>query len=147
MKIKRLNPNQDSITDLRNKINELVDLVNASHITIESNTVDLNTIECLLSTTESITCDTLTPKSNEFVTLAKVHNVAYDNNIAEPKGLYDDIKCPNCGERYFEVGPSECTMLYCPPIYKDGKNINPDTNTCTTWFTCVNCGHSWKETK
>ena len=145
MKIKRLNTNQDSITDLRNKINEIIDLLNNSFITQDSNVAGVD--NSIIATTTSITCDTLTPKSNEFITLAKVHDVAYDNNVAEPKGLYDNIKCPNCGERYFEVGPSECTMLYCPPIYKDGKNINPNTNTCTTWFTCVNCGHSWKETK
>ena len=49
-------------------------------------------------------------------------------------------KCPHCGESYYYEKYSTTTCLYCPPIYKDGVNINPDHNTTTTYCHCLNCG-------
>ena len=54
--------------------------------------------------------------------------------------MITDFKCPNCGESYYTVGPSYVTAMYFEPIYKDGVNINPDRNTCTTEVTCLGCG-------
>ena len=51
-----------------------------------------------------------------------------------------NIKCPHCGESYYMVKYSYKTAVYYPPIYKDGVNINPDRNTCTTYCECMNCG-------
>lgn len=51
-----------------------------------------------------------------------------------------DVRCPHCGESYYMENYSTSTCLYCPPIYKDGVNINPDRNTSTTHCTCMNCG-------
>jgi hypothetical protein len=39
------------------------------------------------------------------------------------------------------------TCVYYPPIYKDGVNINPDRNTCTTHCTCLNCGKEFSFTR
>ena len=75
-----------------------------------------------------LTCDRLQPFTNECVTLQEIQ----DNNIHEPKGLYDDIKCPHCGEKYFTVGASMTTAVYYPPIYKDGININPESESAVT---------------
>lgn len=54
--------------------------------------------------------------------------------------MITNFKCPNCGESYYTVGPSYVTAMYFEPIYKDGVNINPDRNTCTTEVTCLGCG-------
>lgn len=48
--------------------------------------------------------------------------------------------CPYCGESYYMENYRATTAMYCPPIYKDGVNINPDRNTTTTHCTCINCG-------
>lgn len=50
------------------------------------------------------------------------------------------IKCPHCEKSYYKELYSTCTTVYCPPIYKDGVNINPDKNTTTTNCVCLNCG-------
>ena len=52
----------------------------------------------------------------------------------------ENVKCPNCGESYYEELYSTRTCVYYPPIYKDGININPDRNTSTTNCHCLNCG-------
>ena len=54
------------------------------------------------------------------------------------------IKCPYCGESYYEEIYSEMTTAYYPPIYKDGVNINPDRNTTTTKCHCKKCGEIFK---
>jgi len=51
------------------------------------------------------------------------------------------IKCPSCGESYFMEGISTTTAVYYPPIWKDGVNVNPDRNTTTTQYKCLNCGN------
>jgi DNA-directed RNA polymerase subunit RPC12/RpoP len=88
-----------------------------------------------------LTCDRLQPFDNECVTLQAIQ----DNNVYEPQGLYDDISCPHCGEKYFTVGASMITAIYYPPIYKDGININPDKNTTTTTYHCLACNKDWTE--
>ena len=49
-------------------------------------------------------------------------------------------KCPVCNEDKLIQGTSHSTLVYYPPIYENGVNINPDMNVTTTIFTCVkNC--------
>lgn len=55
----------------------------------------------------------------------------------ENKGL---AKCPKCGESYYQELYSVSTALYCPPVYKDGININPNTNKVSIHCHCCNCG-------
>ena len=50
------------------------------------------------------------------------------------------IKCPNCGASHYSEGPSMCTAVYYPPVWKDGVNVNPDMNTRTTEAHCYECG-------
>ena len=47
--------------------------------------------------------------------------------------------CPHCGKSYYRENYSTTTAMYCPPIYKDGININQNRNTTTTHCTCLNC--------
>lgn len=53
------------------------------------------------------------------------------------------VACPKCREKYYQVLYSERTMVYYPPIYKDGVNINPDMNVITTYCKCLNCGEEF----
>ena len=62
------------------------------------------------------------------------------NCVYHPVEEFNAKKCPNCGESYYYEKYSTTTCLYCPPIYKDGVNINPDHNTTTTYCHCLNCG-------
>jgi hypothetical protein len=55
--------------------------------------------------------------------------------------------CPHCGESYYMENYNTSTCVYYPPIYKDGVNINPDRNTCTTHCTCLNCGKEFSFTR
>ena len=48
--------------------------------------------------------------------------------------------CPNCGESYYMDGCGSTTLVYYQPIWKDGKNINPDRNTTTFERGCLACG-------
>lgn len=57
--------------------------------------------------------------------------------IEENKEL---IKCPKCGESYYQELYSDVTTAYYPPIYKNGVNINPNSNKLTTHCRCCNCG-------
>lgn len=54
-----------------------------------------------------------------------------------------NIKCPKCGESYYQELYSSSTCVYYPPIYKDGVNINPDKNTTTTHCRCIKCGENF----
>lgn len=54
------------------------------------------------------------------------------------------IKCPNCGASHYMEGPSQRTLLYCPPIWKDGVNQNPDTNITTTEAHCLDCNFDFE---
>lgn len=53
------------------------------------------------------------------------------------------IKCPHCGASHYSEGPSECTLAYYPPIWKDGINVNPDRNTTTTRAHCCECHYDF----
>ena len=52
----------------------------------------------------------------------------------------ENVRCPHCGESYYKELYSTRTSVYYHPIYKDGININPDRNTTTTNYYCLNCG-------
>ena len=52
----------------------------------------------------------------------------------------ENVRCPHCGESYYNELYSTRTSAYYPPIYKDGVNINHDRNTTTTNCHCLNCG-------
>lgn len=56
---------------------------------------------------------------------------------------HSKIKCPYCGESYYELGLTMTTSMYYPPIYEDGVNINPDRNSRTTNCKCLGCGKSF----
>ena len=51
-----------------------------------------------------------------------------------------NIKCPKCGESYYIERYSTVTVMYFPPVYKNGVNINPDRNITTVVCECLNCG-------
>lgn len=86
--------------------------------------------------------DDVAEKVNETTCDLTVNHL---EDMVRGKGIYDDIKCPKCGAKYFEVGPSTSTLVYYPPIIKDGVNINPDHNTSVTTYTCCECGHRWEQ--
>lgn len=50
------------------------------------------------------------------------------------------IKCPNCGESYYQEKYSVTTCMYSPAVFKDGKLISKDPNYTTTQCHCLNCG-------
>jgi len=53
------------------------------------------------------------------------------------------ITCPKCGQSFFQEISSFSTLVYYPPIFKDGVNINPDRNKITTTYECQYCGNKW----
>ena len=147
MKIKKLEKHNGKyeLAELPDKINEIIDLLNNSFITQDPDTVYGEvgrpfTVD--LSCVDSLTCDRLTPLTNETTCKLTIDHI---DNMIEGGGLYDGIKCPKCGAKHFEVGPSVSTCVYYPTIIKDGVNINPDRNKCVTTYTCCECGHKWKE--
>lgn len=138
MKIKPLIKKADGrydLADVPEKINEIIDLLNNSFITQDTDIFEVS------NSLVPINCDRLTPFDNEATALQAIQKT----NIFEPKGLYDDIKCPHCGGKYFKIGASMRTCVYYPPIIKDGVNINPDRNTTTTEYHCLECGKDWIE--
>lgn len=50
------------------------------------------------------------------------------------------IKCPYCGKSHYRMGGTTMSLVYYPPIYKDGVNINPDKNEYRTQCQCLHCG-------
>lgn len=62
------------------------------------------------------------------------------NCVYHPAEELHSAKCPHCGASYYQELYSVSTALYCPPIYKDGVNINPDQNSSTTHCHCLECG-------
>lgn len=118
------------------KINEIIDTLNKSFITDDPDTI----YDVLDNSSFSVCCDRLTPAANELTTDIQIDSLTISS------GLYDKIVCPKCGARHFTVGPSTCTTVYYQPVYKDGVNINPDRNTCSTSYKCLACGEEWKET-
>lgn len=37
------------------------------------------------------------------------------------------------------------TRVYFPPVYKDWVNTNPDRNSISTQFRCMECNTNWSE--
>lgn len=137
-KLEKYNGRYD-LYEVPDKINEIIELLNNSFITQDPDTV-YGSVNDSLTT---ISCDRLTPSSNETTCESTVDHLM---NIVESAGsIYDNIKCPKCGAKYFEVGPSVSTCVYYPTIIKDGVNINPDRNKSVTTYTCCECGHSWEQ--
>lgn len=132
------------VLDLLDKVNEIIDVLNKSFITNDPDTVyeEVGGPIKVDPSLFSISCDRLTPLDNETTCKLAVGNIY---NMFESEGLYSDIKCPKCGAKHFVVGPSTTTCVYYPPIIKDGKNINPDRNTCTNHYECMECGNMWEE--
>ncbi len=137
MKIKKLEKKNGKydLAELPDKMNELL---NDSFITQDPDTVYGEVTDSLAT----IACDRLTTLSNETTADLQFKNI---EDAVKGKSIYDGIKCPKCGAKYFEVGPSVSTCVYYPTIIKDGVNINPDRNKSVTTYTCCECGHKWKE--
>ena len=143
MKIKPLEKHNGKyeLAEVPEKINEIIKLLNNSFLTQEPNQ-DILDVTASLAT---ISCDRLTPLTNETTCELDVDHLM--NMVEGGIGIYDDIKCPKCGVKYFEVGSSYCTAVNYPVIIKDGININPDHNKSVTTYTCCECGHRWEDTK
>lgn len=56
------------------------------------------------------------------------------------------IKCPNCGESYYQYYGSTSTNLDYIPVYKDGILLNKDPNKTTKHYQCLNCGEEFSRT-
>ena len=146
MKFERLQDDA-SLTVIRSKVNELIDFLNNNFITDDPNIVKIEDLQNLVD----ITCDTLTPKTNEHT----LNGLVADK--IDPKYIFDDMclktepnpwsdkKCPHCDESYYTPGASITTALYCPPIYKNGVNVNKMKNTSKTTYHCCACGRDWTE--
>ena len=142
MKIKKLIHDfkeNGQTTRIIDKINEIIELLNNSFITQEHDEAIVDVTNSLAT----ISCDRLTPLPNETTCELTVDRLM--NMVEGGRGIYDNIKCPKCGARCFEVGPSYCTAVYYPPIIKDGVNINTNHNKSITTYTCCECGHIWEE--
>lgn len=146
MKITKLSEHctQYQIVD---KINELIEFLNNSFITEDADTITVGNLQNLVD----ITCDTLTPKRNEHtlnaVTTEAVDSACIFDDMCLKTELnpWADKVCPHCGESYYTPGVSFTTAKYCPPVYKNGVNINKDSNTCVTTYHCLACGKDWTE--
>lgn len=51
----------------------------------------------------------------------------------------ENVKCPNCGESYYNHLYTTSTMAYYPTVYKDGMLINNDVNERVNYCRCMNC--------
>lgn len=142
MKIKKLEKKNGrfELAELAEKLNEIIELLNNSFITQDPDTTN-EFITYSLSTT--ISGDRLTPMTNETTCELSVDHLM--NMVEGAGGIYNNIKCPKCGAKYFEVGSSYCTLVNYPTIIKDGVNINPDRNKSVTTYTCCECGHRWEQ--
>jgi transcription elongation factor Elf1 len=129
------------IAELPEKINEIIDVLNKSFITDDPDTIYGKTVSIEdLQNLVDITCDTVTPLPNEHtLNCVTSGEVVSDAFYVKHSPLIGNAKCPHCGESYYTELYNLSTAVYCPPIYKDGVNINPDTNTSTTRCECLNC--------
>ena len=57
------------------------------------------------------------------------------------------VKCPHCGESYYQELYSTSTCLAWIPIYKNGKIVNKDPNTTSTHCHCLECGKDFSYTR
>ena len=146
MKIKKIEKDscgRYDLAELPEKVNEIIELLNNSIITDDPGTIYGWVTDSLpTERLTSVTCDRVTPSTNETTCEITAEHVL---NMIEGDALYAGVKCPKCGAKYFEVGPSYCTLVNYPTIIKDGVNINPDRNKCVTTYTCCECGHRWEQ--
>ena len=68
------------------------------------------------------------------------------NLLNEYEGLEQFPKHNCSGESMFTEEAGSTTAAYYEPVYKDGINMNPDSNTSTSTVTCITCGQRWKKT-
>ena len=140
MKLNKLNKHADGRYDLAevpDKINEIIDFLNSSFITQDHDCVVIGELTSTFTDEDFKMADshcTVATNATEHI-----------STLVKPKSLYNNIKCPHCGESYFTVGASTSTCVYYPPIFKDGVNINPDRNTVTTTYHCMACNKDWTE--
>lgn len=57
-----------------------------------------------------------------------------------------NVKCPHCGENYYQYLYSTSTCLYYTPVYKDGVCISKNPNKTTNHYRCLNCGKDFSYT-
>ena len=105
-----------------NKINEIIDFLNDTYL------MDVKDGKFVSATGDEI----------PFISGISTTDCCIDDMV-DIKPIKGNTKCPHCGESYYTEMYSTSTAVYCPPIYKDGVNINPDTNTSTTHCKCLNC--------
>lgn len=141
MKIKKLEKKNGmyDLAEVPDKINEIIELLNNSFLTQEHDEAILDITDSLAT----ISCDRITPFTNETTCELNVDHLM--NMVEGAGGIYNNIKCPKCGAKYFEVGSSYCTLVNYPTIIKDGVNINPNRNKSVTTYTCCECGHRWEQ--
>lgn len=143
------------LEEVPDKINEIIEVLNKSFITDEPDifygkTLSVDEIINGSIVLTDITCDRLTPYPNEHIidsSSLTIKGHIFDDMCAKTEpNPWMDKKCPHCGESYYSPGVSYTTAVYYTPIYKDGVNINPDRNKCTSTYHCHACGKDWEET-
>ena len=58
----------------------------------------------------------------------------------------NNVKCPLCGESYYQHLYSTSTLMHWTPVYKDGVLINRNPNKRTDYCHCLNCGKDFLHT-
>jgi len=53
-------------------------------------------------------------------------------------------QCPHCEKPTKRIGGGTITCAYYPPIYdENGNNTNPDRNTITSEYQCLECNNKY----
>ena len=55
------------------------------------------------------------------------------------------IRCPHCGESYYQEMYRTTTCLYAPAIYKNGELISKNPNTTNVVCRCLCCGKDFAQ--
>lgn len=92
----------------------------------------------MLKNIENVTEETVTTLKSVSTGYVEIEPAMHTTNYV--RGSTSGNKCHHCGESYYMEKYSTCTAMYCPPIYKNGVNVNPDRNITTTYCECINCG-------
>lgn len=58
----------------------------------------------------------------------------------------ENVRCPNCGESYYEHLYTTSTLAYYPMTYKDGVLINENKNERVSHCHCLNCNKQFSYT-
>jgi DNA-directed RNA polymerase subunit RPC12/RpoP len=108
------------------KINEIIDFLN----------------DTFLMKVKDSQFETISVAENDLIELYNGRTVltSTTTTLGNVSSLTDSIKCPHCGASHYMESGSMSTCVYYPPIWKDGVNINPDGNTTTTYYKCLECG-------